>query len=54
MLSGLKKGQLLKKFVQFGGHGVLGSNEVELIGSEFSNGFFNAIHSGLGTSGIGH
>ena len=54
MLSGIEKGQPLKKFIQFGGHGSLGNDEVELIGVEFDNGFFDAVHSGLGTSGVSH
>ena len=51
---GFDMDQFLKKFVQFGGHGVLSSDEVELIGGEFHNGFFDAVHIGLGTSILNH
>jgi len=49
-----KKGQPLKNFVQFGGHGVLSNDEVELIRGEFRNGGFDAIHSGRGRSEGSH
>ena len=54
MVIGFDMDQFLKKFVQFGGHGVLSSDEVELIGGEFHNGFFDAVHIGLGTSILNH
>ena len=54
MLTGFEMGHFLKKFVEFGGHGVLSSDKVELIGSEFRDGLFDVVHSGLGTSRLSH
>jgi len=47
-------GHPLKKFIQFGVYGILGSDEVELIGGDFCNGFLDSVHVGLGTSGVSH
>ena len=49
-----KKGQPLKNFVQFGGHEVLSSDEVELIGGEFRHGGFDAVHNGRGRNEGNH
>ena len=44
-MSGIAKGQPLKKVGQFGHHGVYDSSEFELSGGEFRDGCFNAVHS---------
>jgi len=49
-----KKGQPLKNFIHFGGHGVLSSVEVKLIRGEFCDGGFDAVHSGRGRSEDSH
>lgn len=46
-MSGIVKGQLLKKVVQFGGHGVYGSGEFELTRDEFHDGRFDAVHNSV-------